>query len=834
MAERALPKAGERQAAVMDVKIDSSQFTAFEVLLTNISDNLYNIAGFMGAQVSALKQTEQALKDMRSQQEGQGIEAAREAKERKATVNPIEKTMSLFEKLFAVILPYVLGFLLGLSKKWGLLIAAIFIFRNQILTLVKLIASAIPALTRGFAYFAGMLFKAASTIGKGFKDFFTAIPKAAKALSAGAVNAFNKALSFVTRFGAAIAESATKLRSNFPKVFEKFAKITETTVKNIFASISKGLEAAKTFFTSLGPRIAKAATNTYRAIIVIFADTINKVTQFFTKIRTFFSGSGKLVETIVTKTSTLFYKFYSAMLKVGEVFKRVRDSLSPLTKFLGSAIDDVVKVASSVGNFFKGSFVKAMNFVINSFKAVPQFLKNLGMFGNEASKAGGFVSKITQSFAKGTEFFSKIGGFVAKMGGLARTLGPIGAIVSAAMALFKGVKQMFAGFNEEGVFGAIKGFTSGFISAFIGWIGDFGSWLVGKLLSLLGFEELGERIAALDFTEMLNQAISNLFDGVKNAFMGMFDKLSGGFSKIFSGEDIIGGIIDVFSALPMMLIDLITAPFNALGDAIREVFDFDIGTIAKKIIIAMFPPDTLLGKAIRGALGDLEAEVAESDKAMEQQKRDRAAARNEPVVEPVRESRGGGGGGFRGGSGGNPTGARTVDSQGRPLIDSEGRRTELGLQQRVTTSAQDNAMYNDPVERKRMEKEWAEYQAGQRKEEDLTNLDDYNRYLERTTGQKLSEQELLRIGTPDDPNHPDFGKPSKLSGVPTGVPGPALIADSQAVQGAGRGGSQTNVVAPTTNAPSSVVNSQANYATTLSAVPTFGIQSSGGQPALAF
>ena len=811
MAERALPKAGERQAAVMDVKIDSSQFTAFEVLLTNISDNLYNIAGFMGAQVTALKQTEQALKDMRSQQEGQGIEAAREAKEKKATVNPIEKTMSLFEKLFAVILPYVLGFLLGLSKKWGLLIAAIFIFRNQILTLVKLIAGAIPALTRGFAYFAGMLFKAASTIGKGFKDFFSAIPKAAKALSAGAVNAFNKALSFFPRFG--------------------------TAAKNIFASISKGLDAAKTFFATLGPRIAKAATNTYRAIIVIFADTINKVTQFFTKIRTFFSGSGKLVETIVTKTSTLFYKFYSAMLKVGEVFKRVRDSLSPVTKFLGSAIDDVVKVASSVGNIFKGSFVKAMNFVIDSFKAVPQFLKNLGMFGNEASKAGGFVSKITQSFAKGTEFFSKIGGFVAKMGGLARTLGPIGAIVSAAMALFKGVKQMFAGFNEEGVFGAIKGFTSGFISAFIGWIGDFGSWVVGKLLSLLGFEELGERIAALDFTEMLNQAISNLFDGVKNAFMGMFDKLSGGFSKIFSGEDIIGGIIDVFSALPMMLIDLITAPFNALGDAIREVFDFDIGTIAKKILIAMFPPDTLVGKAIRGALGDLEAEVAESDKAMEQQKRDRAAARNEPVVEPVRETRsggGGGGGGFRGGSGGNPTGARTVDSQGRPLIDSEGRRTELGKQQRITTSAQHNAMLRDPVERKRMEKEWAEYEAGTRKEEDLNNLDDYNRYLERTTGQKLSEEELLRIGTPDDPNHPDFGKPSKLSGVPTGVPGPALIADSQAVQGAGRGGGQTNVVAPTTNAPSSVVNSQANYATTLSAVPTFGIQSSGGQPALAF
>ena len=65
-----------------------------------------------------------------------------------------------------------------------------------------------------------------------------------------------------------------------------------------------------------------------------------------------------------------------------------------------------------------------------------------------------------------------------------------------------------------------------------------------------------------------------------------------------------------------------------------------------------------------------------------------------------------------------------------------------------------------------------------------------------------------------------------------------MNAESQQVasaQGGGAGG-QTNIVAPTTNAPSSVVSNQSNFATVLSAVPSFGIQYSGGQnqPALAF
>jgi len=96
--------------------------------------------------------------------------------------------------------------------------------------------------------------------------------------------------------------------------------------------------------------------------------------------------------------------------------------------------------------------------------------------------------------------------------------------------------------------------------------------------------------------------------------------------------------------------------------------------------------------------------------------------------------------------------ATTYDEQGRGLIDHLGNRTQLGLETKALTQSQESMMRADPIERARMEKEYAEYQAGTRKAEDLSNLDDFANFYERTTGQKLSQQELLRMGTPDDPN----------------------------------------------------------------------------------
>lgn len=654
MADKRLPQVNEQRAgagAVIQVKLDDSQFKVLDkmvVLLTNISDNLYNLTGFMGAQLTSLKQTEDSLKaiaDSTKVDEGAAAEKEKEGKGRKELnfrESNIKKIESLFDFLVTAILPFLIGFLFGLKKEFALIGALVLIFRKQVFALIK-------EIPKGLSFLAG----AVKTLGQNIVKIVKNIPKAFDAAVTGISKAFMgiysrllKVADFAKDLVKAFGESAARFKTNFPKIAEAFAKIVDKVVdgfkglmnvlknnslvgaaRELIDDAVKMFVKAKNFLISAPGKIAAAAKNTFRALLVIFSSTIENAVKLFTKAKQAFSGGGKLIENIVTKVSSTFMKFYSSALKVGQFFgsvaARLKDTLSPITKLFSETFGKVSKAVAPVSNAVDNAasktslITKAFNGITNAFSKIGE----LGKYG----------AKMAELFGKGTQVFSKLAN-------AAKFLGPIGAIISTVTALFKGVSQAFKGFEEEGVFGALKGFTAGIISGFIGWIGDFATWVLGKLLKLLGFEELGDKIASLDFTEMLNQTIMKLFDNIKNAFTGMFSTLTEGFSKIFSGDDIIGGIIDVFSALPKMLIDLITAPFSALGDSLKEVFDFDIGMLAKKLLVAMFPPDSMIGKII--GTGKMSEEVASAEAKKAEEKAKENAGKAESEVKASKEGKG--------------------------------------------------------------------------------------------------------------------------------------------------------------------------------------------------
>lgn len=482
------------------VQLEQPQFKALErlvVLFTNVSDNLYNIAGFMGAQLTSLRETEAALKAM-APDEAKQLEADREKQGKKGIEvekkNPFQKLIDFFDNLINILIPFLVGFFIGLKKEFGLIAALVILFRKQIFAVLK-------ELPKVIAFMAGFLKKA---IGD-------------------AINALSKAF--------------------------------------------KGL-AAK--FPSISGRVAQLASrivNEFRGVLVAYSSQIQKITSFFSK-----------------------------------------------------GINTIKAIGSKFGS------------IDDFFNAVKNIFSKIGQVAGKLTGLGKFFAEGMKSAGKFAQFLGKMGGFLQSFG---RFLGPIGAAISIVMSLFTAFKQAFKGFDEQGIFGAIKGFTSGLITGLVGWIGDLGTWLLSKLLGMLGFEELAAKIGEFNFSEFLNTSIQGAFDTVKsffgnivtaipNIFSGFVDNITNAFSKIFSGEDIIGGIVNLLTAVPGMLIDLITAPFIALGDAIKEVFDFDVAALAKKLLISLAPPNTMLGKLI--GTGKMQEEVEQSDAQMAKQKAEKKEA----------------------------------------------------------------------------------------------------------------------------------------------------------------------------------------------------------------
>ena len=771
MADKRLPQVNEQRAgagAVIQVKLDDSQFKVLDkmvVLLTNISDNLYNLTGFMGAQLTTLKQTEESLKaiaDSTKVDEGAAAEKEKEGKGRKELnfrESNIKKIESLFDFLVNAILPFLIGFLFGLKKEFALISALVLIFRKQVFALIK-------EIPKGLSFLAG----AVKTLGQNIVKIVKNIPKAFEAAVTGISKAFMgiysrllKVADFAKDLVKAFGEAAARFKTNFPKIAEAFAKIVDKVVdgfkglmnvlknnslvgaaRELIDDAVKMFVKAKNFLVSAPGKIAAAAKNTFRALLVIFSSTIENAVKLFTQAKQAFSGGGKLIENIVTKVSSTFMKFYSSALKVGQFFgsvaARLKDTLSPITKLFSETFGKVSKAVAPVSNAVDNAASKT-SLITKAFNGITSAFSKIGELGK-------YGAKMAELFGKGTQVFSKLAN-------AAKFLGPIGAIISTVTALFKGVSQAFKGFEEEGVFGALKGFTAGIISGFIGWIGDFATWVLGKLLKLLGFEELGERIASLDFTEMLNQAIMKLFDNIKNAFTGMFSTLTEGFSKIFSGDDIIGGIIDVLSALPKLLIDLITAPFSALGDALKEVFDFDIGMLAKKLLVAIFPPDSMIGSFLN--TGQISEEVASAEaKKAEEKAKDNAAKAEVKATQttpPAAE-------------------ARPVREQAKPVAT-----------QTAATPAATTQTTNKPV------------------------------------------QATQTVQTPAAATQ-TTQTPAVVTPAPVAAKGAAISQESQAVQGAQQGapgGGPSNIIAPTSVDNSMVSGGSTNVSMPASATPIFGM-----------
>jgi len=257
MADKPLPNVNQQDPAraVIQVKLDSGQFKVLDrmvLLLTNVSDNLYNLTGFMGAQLTSLKETEAALKEMAAVDEGKEREKALE-KERKQVPqqekkNPFQKIIDFFDNIINVLLPFIIGFFIGLKKEIGLIAALALVFRKQIFSIFKLVFDQIKkvVLARSGTAATDKAAGAAGAAGQQVPE--SPEGKGAKGAKKGP-SGLDKFLEGARKTGKAIKDLFVGIADTIAKVLGKLAggikdfisKVSQG-IKTLLQNIAKGIE----------------------------------------------------------------------------------------------------------------------------------------------------------------------------------------------------------------------------------------------------------------------------------------------------------------------------------------------------------------------------------------------------------------------------------------------------------------------------------------------------------------------------------------------------------------------------------------------------------------
>ena len=311
-------------------------------------------------------------------------------------------------------------------------------------------------------------------------------------------------LGFIGAIGAALTGLAVGVAAGFGKYLAALAKTFDNLTGN---KISKQLL-----------KVAKSIRSGLYGLIGLTPNgkpgpTVNKLINFFSKIKNPFNKSFKLFDSLtggmykvlglgvdgkpVTGTSNFVKKLY----KIGNIFK-------PLTNLFGES--------------FRG--------VGDTFKTIGEVVKN-------------GISRITGVFKTIGSTFRSLSGALKPIFAIFKTLGRvIFAPLTLIMSIVDGIKGAIAGFQEEGILGGILGAVGGVIGGLVGMPLDLLksaiSWIAGKL----GFENFSEMLDSFSFQDGimdLFMGIASVFNGaidwVKNAIGGVANKIASFFG--FGGDE---------------------------------------------------------------------------------------------------------------------------------------------------------------------------------------------------------------------------------------------------------------------------------------------------------
>jgi hypothetical protein len=220
---------------------------------------------------------------------------------------------------------------------------------------------------------------------------------------------------------------------------------------------------------------------------------------------------------------------FTQMDKVSAIFTKI-------FKFIDSTITNFkelnkIILDSPSGYLGTGGAILA---ITTLFKGIRSVIAGVGVFIASISRPmaaiGRFLRGTVRTLSKIISPLLRIIPGLGVLGAFAKTLGPIGLAIQVIIGAFTFVNEFIKSWKSEGdlmtALGAgLVGVYDVLVGATLNLLADLGGFIVKKL----GFEELGQKIADLDFNfDSVVNAIGNVFDKIKDLFDIALDGLKSG------------------------------------------------------------------------------------------------------------------------------------------------------------------------------------------------------------------------------------------------------------------------------------------------------------------
>ena len=300
----------------------------------------------------------------------------------------------------------------------------------------------------------------------------------------------------------------------------KWGTIIAAALGSVYGIIQGWLKTVKYFAEALLPEsLIKSIKGKFAAIGTFFDD-------IFIKLKSVFSGRFE---------------------KIGAAFEEVFSKITNLFKGVGEE-SKLGKIISSIG----GAITRLAAPFIEAFETIKTITSGpASKIGTVFESIGGFFGKFSGIFEGVSSTAGKMMGFLDSFAGIFKFVSNIVSKLALplmiVMTVWDTVKEMIAGYEKEGIVGAIAGAVTGFFNSLIFGPLDMLKSAVAWVLGKFGFENAEKELNSFSFSEMFTNLIGTVKDFFIDIGKWVGEKMAGAsvsFNEWWDSWSISGALIE--------------------------------------------------------------------------------------------------------------------------------------------------------------------------------------------------------------------------------------------------------------------------------------------------
>lgn len=289
------------------------------------------------------------------------------------------------------------------------------------------------------------------------------------------------------------------------------------------ARLDKLMDLAKTRFANLAKAITTVISDLIKPIRLFFSAD-GGFGRFMTGLRnTFrmtFTGAAQIIDDLIQPFKAMF----SGDGVVGNRVARLFNGIVDIFKFpFEGIIDNVAKPFKAV--FMAGEGPSVIQRIISAIRAPFDFVMDA------ASKAGGMIRSAFAIFDEGSQLMKMLNG-------IGRVIGRLFFPITLIMTAYDTIKGALAGYEDEGIIGAIQGAITGLINSVIGMPLDLLKSIVAWSMEQFGFDNAAEALRSFSFTDLISGFIDGIFDMFKSIINGVIEAIASTLDYVGLGDGI--------------------------------------------------------------------------------------------------------------------------------------------------------------------------------------------------------------------------------------------------------------------------------------------------------